>query len=270
MNTQLVLHTLSASQSSEKVRWALDVAGLAYTEHRLTPFLHLPRSFLASGSIGASLPLLEGDGESVVDSTRIFEWLAVHRAPFTLIPREPQAREAVMNAESRFDHLAQHVLRCVYAQLMQTPAMVLRLWTVDAGLTESLALRAAYPALIRVFAGGLNLRPQAVAHSRKMIARGIAELDAAAGERRRYLVGQRLSVADITAAAMLAPLACPDEHPVYARADYRAAVAPLLKDCSGHRGLDWVRGLYRRHRCAELGQTVPERRSARRRLRATA
>ena len=266
MNEAMILHTLSASQSSEKVRWALDAAGLAYTEHRLTPFLHLPRSFLSSGSVGAQLPMLEADGETLTDSTRILEWLAVHRAPFALIPREPEARAAVMNAESRFDHLAQHVLRCVYAQLLREPATVLRIWTVDASLTESLALRAVFPALMRVFAGGLNLRPLAVARSRRMIERGIAELDQAARERRRYLVGSRLSVADITAAAMLAPLACPDEHPVYARADYRAVIAPLMKDCSGHRGLDWVRQLYRRHRTAELGQTVPLRAAQRRRL----
>lgn len=265
MNERAVLYTLSASQASEKIRWSLDAAGIEYAEHRLTPFLHLPRNLLSSRAVGAHLPLLEADGESIVDSTRILEWLAVHRAPFALMPSDPERRQAVMNAESRFDHLARHVLRCVYAQLLQQPALVWRIWTVDAGLAESLALRAALPMLARMFASGLNLQPHAVARSRRMIEHGLAELDLAAQERRRYLVGGRLSVADITAAAMLAPLACPDEHPVYARADYRAAIAPLMQDCASHRGLDWVRHLYRRHRGAELGQTVPARPITRRR-----
>ena len=37
----MTLYSFAASQSSEKVRWALDAAHLRYREHRLTPFLHL-------------------------------------------------------------------------------------------------------------------------------------------------------------------------------------------------------------------------------------
>lgn len=250
MTDPLQLHTLSMSQSSEKVRWALDAAGLDYQEHRLTPFVHLPRSFLVAGGIGAALPVLEADGETLQDSTRIFEWLAQHRAPFSLIPAQGPLRTAVMQAESRFDHLAQHVLRSVYARLSSDPALLLRLWSVDASRLDALALRAAFPVLSRVFGKALDLRPAARARSQRMLERGLEEVARAEREGRRYLVGDRLSVADITAAAMLSPLACPDEHCVYARADYRAAMQPLLQSWQGHPGLDWVRALYQRHRQA--------------------
>ena len=267
MNDGLKLHTLSMSQSSEKVRWALDAAGLPYQEHRLTPFVHLPRSFLLSGGVGATLPVLEADGESLQDSTRIFEWLAVHRAPFALIPSQAPLRTAVMEAESRFDHLAQHVLRSVYAQLTCDPALLLRLWSVDASRLDALALRVAFPMLARVFGSALDLRPAARARSQRMLERGLDELARAAQDGRHYLVGDGLSVADITAAAMLSPLACPDEHCVYARADYRAAMQPLLQQWEGHPGLEWVRAQYRRHRqiqpqAVSLGTARSRRRRA--------
>ncbi len=248
MTEPLKLHTLSMSQSSEKVRWALDAAGLTYVENRLTPFVHLPRSFLLSGGVGANLPVLEADGESLQDSTRIFEWLAVHRAPFSLMPEHEALRNAAMQAESRFDHLAQHVLRSVYAELVRRPPLLLALWGVDAKLLDALALRAAFPVLMRVFANALDIRPAARARSQRMLERGLDELARAAREDRQYLVGDRLSIADIAAAAVLSPLACPDQHCVYARADYREGVSALTQQWQGHPGLDWVRAQYQRHR----------------------
>ncbi len=60
----------------------------------------------------------------------------------------------------------------------------------------------------------------------------------------------RFTVADLTAAALLAPLVCPDEHPVYSSARYRAGVAPLIADWRQRAAFDWVRMLYREHRGA--------------------
>jgi glutathione S-transferase len=65
---------------------------------------------------------------------------------------------------------------------------------------------------------------------------------------RPFLVGGRLTVADLTAAALLAPLACPDEHPIYGSARYRAAIEPLARSWQGGPAFTWVRQMYRLHR----------------------
>lgn len=65
---------------------------------------------------------------------------------------------------------------------------------------------------------------------------------------RRYLVGDQLSLADITAASLLAPIACPAEHPVYGDAAYQAGMAATLAPWQARPGMVWVRELYRQQR----------------------
>lgn len=245
----LTLYTFAASQSSEKIRWALDASGLPYRERRLTPFLHYGAYPHRSAGLGTSLPVLEADGEMIEDSTRILEWLETHRAPFPLIPQDPVLRTAVMRSEARFDHIGPHVVRCMYATLLDDGDLVQRLWSVDAGFIQAAVLRAAFPVLSRLFRRGLGLdAPALLKHSQGVIVRALDELDRMAEDGRPYLVGEALTVADITAAAHLAPLACPDEHPVFSDIEYRDAIAPLVSRWQARPALAWVRELYRLHR----------------------
>lgn len=235
------LCTYSASQASEKVRWALDVAGISYRETRLVPFAH-------AGEMFQSMPLLVAGGESITDSTRILEWLEAHRAPFPLIPRDPVVRAAVMEAEARFDQAGVHLLRWVYAGLLQQRSLALRLWTLDANIAQSLALSAGFPLIRRFFGGGIGFGLMQMGRSRRIIDRTLAELDRLAASGGSYLVGDSLTVADITAAALFSPLACPDEHPIYGSPGWRDGMRETLRHWQDRPGLEWVRGLYARHR----------------------
>lgn len=246
----MTLYTFAASQSSEKIRWALDAVGLQYREHRLTPFLHYAGSLSIGGSQGVSLPTLEADGEMIQDSTRILEWLETNRAPFALIPRDPEERAAAMKVEAHYDHIAPHIVRVVYATLLESPELVRRLWALDASLGEAALMRVGYPLLHRVFRRGLGLTPALIEHSRRVVDRNLRELDRLAESGKVYQVGNHLSVADITAAARLAPLVCPDEHPVFSDPEYRDALAPLSCPWQARPGIGWVREMYRLHRRA--------------------
>jgi len=62
---------------------------------------------------------------------------------------------------------------------------------------------------------------------------------------RDYLVGSRFGVADLTAAALLFPLAWPAEM------QYEYPPPPdwdALEGLSRHPAVDWIREIYRRHR----------------------
>jgi glutathione S-transferase len=247
----MTLYSFAASQSSEKVRWALDAAHLRYREHRLTPFLHHASNLRIGGSLGVSLPTLQADGELVQDSTQILEWLERRRAPFLLIPQDADARAEVMRFEARFDHIGMHVVRLMYATLLRDPDLVRRLWSLDAGFVQSRVLRAAFPLIRGVFQRGLGMEPVLVEHSRKVVERALSELGRVVAGGRVYLAGERFSVADITAAARLAPLICPDEHLVFSDPEYRDAMRPLLEAWHDHPGANWVREMYRLHRHAQ-------------------
>jgi len=248
MDKNITLYTYAISQSSEKIRWALDCAELPYQERRLAPFIHRPLNATATGGLLSPMPVLEADGQMLVDSTRILEWLEVRRAPFALIPRDPLVRAEVMNAESRFDHAGAHLLRWTYAFLLRQPELALRLWSLDANPLQSMTLRAGFPLVRYVFERGLGFKPEQLERSRQAIDRAVAELNEAASAGHSFLVGSKLSVADITAAALFAPLACPDEHPIYARADYRKLMKTAVEPWKNQPGLEWVREVYRRHR----------------------
>ncbi len=254
----MTLYTFAASQSSEKIRWAMDAVGLHYREHRLTPFLHYAGSLSIGGSQGVSLPTLQADGVMVQDSTRILEWLETHRAPFALIPQDPLERAAVMQIEAHYDHIAPHIVRVVYATLLESPELVRRLWALDASLGEAALMRIGYPVLHRIFRRGLGLTPALIEHSRRVVDRTLRELDRLAQGGKVYMVGAHLSVADITAAARLAPLICPDEHPVFSDPEYRDALAPLLCPWQARPGIAWVREMYRLHRRARPPHVLDE------------
>lgn len=253
MPTTLKLHTFSVSHFSEKARWLLDAGGIAYVEEPWVPFLHILKALRKGGRGKTTVPVLDTGSGSVQDSTRILLWLEKHRAPYALMPTEPALRDAVLAIEERFDRVGTHVVRYAYSVSLDDAEGVSKLWTIDATPRQARFIRASYPLLRLVFRRKLKLgQPAAVAASERAFGEGLAWIAEQIKDGRQFLVGDRLTAADITAAALLAPIACPDEHPVYSQADYRQGLAPLRQQWAGHPALDWVHRIYKSHR---LGDT---------------
>lgn len=243
----LTLYTFSVSHFSEKIRWALDHAGIAYREHRLVPFLHMPR-VLRMTRRATSVPVLDAEGEIIQDSTRILEWLERRCAPFAPMPADAALRAAAMEIEERFDRIGVHVIRQMFGDMLADKAATLSLWHQDASPLQRRALSLGYPLLRRGFARLLRLSPATL---RKAVAKIDEAADFIASRTaggRRYLVGDRLSVADITACALLAPLVCPEQHPVFGAAPYRRMMRMRVVRWDDHPGFEWVRATYARER----------------------
>lgn len=249
MPATLKLHTFSVSHFSEKTRWLLDAGGIAYVEEPWVPFFHIVKALRKGGRGATTVPVLDTGSGYVQDSTRILLWLEKNRAPYALLPTDAALREQVLAVEDRFDRVGNHVIRHAYSSALDDAAGITAIWSIDATPMQSLILRRSYPLLRLVFSRKLKLgNAAAVATSERKFGEALDWLAEQLKDGRRYLVGTQLSAADITAAALLAPLACPDEHPVYSRADFREGIAPLRAKWAGHPALDWVRGLYRAHR----------------------
>lgn len=245
------LYTFSISHHSEKIRWALEAAGLPFREQRLTPFFHIPRT-LALTRRSTHVPILQAGDQVLGDSTLILGWLALGPTAARLFPADAAQRAEAMAIEDRFDRLGFHVIRQAYADLLDEREEVLQLWSLDATPLQRRALAAAYPLLRRGFARLLGLSPQARNRSIAAIDEAAAFLAERTRGGRPYLVGDQLSVADITAAALLAPLACPEEHPVYGSLRYRRALRMSVVRWDDHPGFDWVRATYARERLPRL------------------
>jgi glutathione S-transferase len=242
----LRLYTFSLSHFSEKIRWTLSAAGLAFEEVAWTPFFHVLRARRRGRA--TTVPVLETSDESVQDSSRILLWLEEHRAPFSLIPVDPAERAAALAAEARFDEVGEHVVRYAYSRTLDDAESVARYWTTDATPLQARVVRRFFPVMRWIFRRKLRMSAANVARSRATIDAGLTWLESQTSSPAQYLVGGRLTVADLTAAALLAPLACPDEHPIYGSARYRAGIAPLVSEWQDRPGFAWVRAMYKTHR----------------------
>jgi glutathione S-transferase len=236
------LITIGVSHFCEKARWALDRAGCDYVEEASAPFFHL----LA----GRGTRPLFRDGELVLgESTAILQHLdATLPASKKLYPA-PIA-DAVLAAEEQYDAgLGIDVRRVVYAQLAREAELFPSLAGVLAPAWQerlvALAPRAWLEPILRAYKATGGPPPKALARIEAVFAEASRVLETA-----RYLVGDRFTAADLTFAALAAPLVFPDHHPAMPTfADLQGTkIAELAAPFRATRAGQHVLRMYAEHR----------------------
>jgi len=86
---------------------------------------------------------------------------------------------------------------------------------------------------------------KAAERARRRVLRVLDRLEAELGAN-DYLVGERFTVADLTAASLFYPLVLPAEGPVLP--ELPATFARFREPLKGRRGFRWVEDMFRRHR----------------------
>jgi len=262
----LTLYTFAMSHFSEKIRWTLDASGLQYKEVVMTPFLHLAPALLMGGQGETTLPILkvrqlDGKVEYVQDSTDILQWLDQHEGPLPVMPIDRMTREDALDIEERFDAIGQDVARFLYLTSLEHDDEIIELWTRHARPGQARLVRLLFPLIKWGFKRRLRVTPAAAAQSELRIQQALAWLDGRLSDGRLYLTGNQLSVADITAASILAPLACPVQHPLYGTDTFRNRVGRAPASWLDNRPcVAWVRRLYDAHRL--VAPAGPEKQAA--------
>lgn len=243
----LTLNTFAMSHYSEKIRWSLDACHLPFTERCLTPVFHIPVALHLGKRGQTTLPILETSQGAIQDSPRIVEWLAKACVPCPVLPAELAVE--VRAVEKRFDAIGKDVARALYAGgFGRADAHIVQLWTAYASSGQAAFIRLAYPVIRWAFKRKLHISEANAPRARQRITEVIYWLEAQLADGRPYLVGGRFTVADITAASLLAPLACPPQHPVYREAAYQQGMADAIGPWRDRPALAWVRDIYARHR----------------------
>lgn len=256
----LTLYSFAISHFSEKIRWALQLAELPYTEQALTPGLHPPLALLL-GRHGTSVPIIVGDGLRVQGSDAILARLSMRGLLDALLPDEDEPRDEALAAAASHDGLGRAVMMVGYAPLITEPAEVLRLWTLAAGPIESGLLKQILPLMLPAFRRRFSMSSGGIARARTRVETALDQV-AARRDGRPYL-GARFGIEDLALCALLAPLAGPIEHPLYGHARFREGVRETVAPWARHPTLDWVRRVYAQHRPAELPDSVLSRAAAR-------
>ncbi len=214
-----VLITMPHSHYSEKARWALDRLSLPYQEQPHIPLLH---RLATKRNGGSSVPLLVHGRARFIDSTDILMHADHVSGGDLLYPRDASLRQEVEALETRFDEeLGPQARRWVYAQLLAERSLLRQAMSRDVPPLEAALLPVILPTIVRIIRKALRITPESTAHSLERVGSLFKEVDDRLEDGRQFLVAGRFTAADLTFAALAAPVLFPT--------GYRAAY-PALDD----------------------------------------
>ena len=207
------LITIPFSHYCEKARWALDRASIAYEEDGHLPLFHYLANFRAGGKRTVPTLVVENAGKKTVvrDSTDIIAWADSQR-PGSLIPLAG-ADEALAIEDDFDNHFGPATRRWGYYYLLPNRAADEHI-TVGVPRWEKSLLKIARPIAVRFLERGLKIDEAGVERSKKKINDTLARVHEVLRDGRRFLTGDRFTVADLTFAALAAPILLPPEHPI--------------------------------------------------------
>ncbi len=253
-DTKPILWHIPVSHYSEKVRWALDHKRIEHERRAPMPGAHMAVALWLTRGKHKTFPVVRIDGRNVGDSSEIIAELDRRRPEHPLLPSDPDERRRALALEEFFDERLGPQIRLLGWHELRTDKQ---------RMTEVASQMAPGPlrdlpgsdAFARAFGSTfVQLRyrvasDEAAARARAAVVAALdrldSELDAAGGE---YLVGDRFSVADLTAAALFYPLVNPPEGPQVLPGDPPAGMLEFSEPLSGRPGYRWVEEMFRRHR----------------------
>ncbi|MBT3372866.1 MAG: glutathione S-transferase [Rhodospirillaceae bacterium] len=244
---KLELHQFPSSHFNEKARWALDYKGLEHSRLNYLPGPHMrPIKKLSSQR---KTPVLKLDNEIVAGSAQIIDRLEQIAPLPALYPRESSDRAAALMLQRELDeNLGPSVRLALFSEMLDEGAYFCRQFSEGKSLPVRLAYRAAYPMAKGLIKKGNGLTGQdAVDAAYKTVADildEIAEKVSATG----FLVGKQFSVADLTAAALLAPAVNPPNCDMTKPEPIPKCVVDFLARWSDHPTTAWVLEIYGKYR----------------------
>ena len=247
------LVTIRFSHYCEKARWALDRAGIAYREESHVPIFSW-RASLGSGG-KRTVPCLATSGGTVADSTDILRWADAHAATAAPLFPPGTAGEEVAALEDEFDRrLGPATRRLAYFYLLQRPALVRRFLASAGQGLEARAATLLFPLLRAMMVRGLRLDAAGAERSRAALEEVFGRVEARLADGRRYLAGEHFSAADLTFAALAAPVLVPNavsqDYP--APDEVPPGLAELIAHCRERPAGRFALRLYAQERPARL------------------
>jgi len=246
-----VLWHLEISHCNEKVRWALDHKRVPHVRRPLLPGAHLLVARRLTGGACETTPVLTLEGRSIGESSQIIAELERRWPEPALYPAADDERARALELERFCDaEIAPHIRRAAYEHLLARPDLLVPAFIHDQPPAARALVRGVFPLLRVAIRSRFRVNARTAAESRGRVLGAVErlerELGAGSGE---YLVGERFSVADLTAASLLYPIVRPAAFP-YPIPEIPAGAGEFMDALASRPIGAWVARMYERHRAA--------------------
>jgi glutathione S-transferase len=212
--TENVLLTIPISHYCEKARWALQRIGVPYRERPHIQAIHRAATLRAGG--GLTVPVLVCADGVLGDSGDILAW-ANRQAPpgRALYPEDPDRAAEVRLLEADFNTgLGPHSRCWMYQQLRKRRDLALSYGSAGVPTWERTSLRLGYPLLIAIVAHVLDVTPATAVESEAEVRAKFNAVGKRLADGRPYICGDEFTAADLTFAALAAPMLMPSGYGV--------------------------------------------------------
>ena len=204
------LITIPISHFCEKARWALDRAGLEYTEVRHLQGIHVIASKRAGGS-GTTPVLVTDDAGVLGESADVVAYADSHSPPeLGLYGDSPAEREEILALERDFDEdLGPHGRLWMYQHLLDRPDLALEYGCEGVPAWERRALPRMYGLMGKLITTKLGVSAEAAVESERRVDAAFDRVAERLDDGRRHLVGERFSAADLAFSALAGAVLMP-------------------------------------------------------------
>jgi glutathione S-transferase len=237
------LVTIPISHYCEKARWALERAGVEYQERAHLQVLHWVAVRRAGG--GRTAPVLRCGDRVFAESADIVAFADSHGAGLSSGDPDVRALE-----DSLDDRLGPHGRRWMYDELRGESALVERYGPTGVPAWQRRALPLGFPLVARVIDRYLDITPESAAESLEIVRAVYDEVGERLSDGRPYLMGDAFSAADLTFAALSAPLVLPPEYgvPLPRVEELPARMAGVVRELRAHPAGAHALAMYRSER----------------------
>ncbi len=253
------LITIPISHYCEKARWALDRAGVEYSEERHIQSVHWFYVRVAGG--GWTAPVLKCKDEVFPESADILAYADRHtNAEDRLYPGDPTIRTEVQELERYFDEdLGPHGRRWMYFQILDRPDLVRKYNYTGVSVWEQRIFKPMFPVASRLIEKFLNINPRTAARSFERVQKVFDEVGARIEDGRLYLCGDRFTAADLAFAALSASVLSPQQYgvPLPTLEEFPDSMAEDIREFRAHPAGKFALRMYETERTGNK-KRVPE------------
>jgi glutathione S-transferase len=204
------LYQFAISHFCEKARWALDYKKADYELVNLLPGFH--GKTIRRIAPRTSVPVLRNGDKIIQGSADIISYLDEQIEEFPLTPATPSDRSAALEWEKYLDkELGVNIRLICYHYLLQQKKLLVPMLCYGTAWYNSLLINVGFGKFEKLMRKYMKINAESVEVAKAQVDEAVARINSHLADQ-QFLVGQNFSRADLTAAALMAPLAQPPEY----------------------------------------------------------